>query len=90
MTFWKWQNYVKVKVASNSLRPHGLYSPWTPLGQTTGVGSLSLLQEIFLTQELKLGSPACIGEGNGNPLQCSCLENPRDWGAWWGAIYGVS
>ena len=30
-----------------------------------------------------------IGEGNGNPLQCSCLENPRDWGAWWAAIYGV-
>ena len=31
-----------------------------------------------------------IGEGNGNPLQCSCLENPRDGGAWWAAIYGVS
>ena len=31
-----------------------------------------------------------IGEGNGNPLQCSCLENPRDWGAWWAAIYGVA
>ena len=32
----------------------------------------------------------CIGEGNGNPLQCSCLENPRDGGAWWAAIYGVA
>ena len=32
---------------------------------------------------------SCIGEGNGNPLQCSCLENPRDGGAWWAAIYGV-
>ena len=31
-----------------------------------------------------------IGEGNGNPLQCSCLENPRDRGAWWAAIYGVT
>ena len=31
-----------------------------------------------------------IGEGNGNPLQCSCLENPRDGGAWWGAVYGVT
>ena len=30
------------------------------------------------------------GEGNGNPLQCSCLENPRDSGAWWAAIYGVA
>ena len=34
-------------------------------------------------------SLSCIGEGNGNPLQCSCLENPRDRGAWWAAIYGV-
>ena len=31
-----------------------------------------------------------IGEGNGNPLQCSCLENPRDSGAWWAAVYGVA
>ena len=35
-------------------------------------------------------SLSCIGEGNGNPLQCSCLENPRDGGAWWAAIYGVT
>ena len=34
-------------------------------------------------------SLSCIGEGNGNPLQCSCLENPRDWGAWWAAVYGM-
>ena len=33
---------------------------------------------------------SCIGEGNGNPLQCSCLENPRDCRAWWAAVYGVS
>ena len=35
-------------------------------------------------------SPSCIGEGNGNPLQCSCLENPRDGGTWWAAVYGVA
>ena len=35
-------------------------------------------------------SLSCIGEGNGNPLQCSCLENPRDGGAWWAAIYGIA
>ena len=35
-------------------------------------------------------SLSCIGEGNGNPLQCSCLENPRDGEAWWAAIYGIS
>ena len=34
-------------------------------------------------------SLSCIGEGNGNPLQCSCLENPRDGAAWWAAVYGV-
>ena len=37
------------------------------------------------------GTPrASLGEGNGSPLQCPCLENPRDGGAWWAAVYGVS
>ena len=35
-------------------------------------------------------SLSCIGEGNCNPLQCSCLENPRDGGAWWAAVCGVT
>ena len=35
-------------------------------------------------------SLSCIGEGNGNPLQCSCLENPRDGGAWWAAVHRVA
>ena len=35
-------------------------------------------------------SLSCIGEGNGNPLQCSCLENPRGRGAWWAAVYGAA
>ena len=35
-------------------------------------------------------SLSCIGEGNGNPLQCSCLENPRDGGTSWAAVYGVA
>ena len=35
-------------------------------------------------------SPSCAGEGNGNPLQCSCLENPRDGGAWWSSVYPVA
>ena len=41
------------------------------------------------TQLKRLTMHACIGEGNGNPLQYSCLENPRDRGAWWAAVYGV-
>ena len=35
-------------------------------------------------------SLSCIGEGNGNPLRCSCLENPRDGEAWWAAVYGIA
>jgi len=35
-------------------------------------------------------SLSCIGKGNGNPLQCSCLENARDGGAWWAAVYGIA
>ena len=35
-------------------------------------------------------SLSCIGEGNGNPLQCSCVENPRDGEAWWAAVYGAA
>jgi len=38
----------------------------------------------------RLSMHECIGEGNGNPLQYSCLENPRDRGAWWAAVYGVT
>ena len=43
----------------------------------------------FLLAVLPQHVGSCIGEGNGNPLQCSCLENPRDGGAWWTAVYGV-
>ena len=49
------------------------------------------LQEPTLTDRLHFHfSLSCTGEGNGNPLQCSCLENPRDGGAWWAAVYGVA
>ena len=48
-------------------------------------------EELSMTQWLHFHfSPSCIGEGNGNPLQCSCLENPRDSRAWWAAVYGVA
>ena len=41
-------------------------------------------------QELRGVLETLLGEGNGTPLQCPCLENPRDGGAWWAAIYGVA
>ena len=48
-------------------------------------------EELDTTERLHFHfSLSCIGEGNGNPLQCSCLENPRDRGAWWAAISGVA
>ena len=47
-------------------------------------------KESDMTEQLHFHfSLSCTGEGNGNPLQCSCLENPRDGGAWWAAVYGV-
>ena len=48
-------------------------------------------EESDMTERLHFHfSLSCIGEGNGNPLQCSCLENPRDGGVWWAAVYGVT
>ena len=54
------------------------YSPW-------GRWELDTTERLHFQFSL-----LCIGEGNGNRLQCSCLENPRDRGAWWAAIYGVA
>ena len=48
-------------------------------------------KDLDMTERLHFHfSLSCIGEGNGNPLQCSCLENPRDGRAWWAAAYGVA
>ena len=48
-------------------------------------------EESDMTERLHFHfSLSCIGEGNGNPLHCSCLENPRDGRAWWAAVYGVA
>ena len=62
--------------------------PWTEEpGRLQFMGSL----ESDMTERLHFHfSLSCIGEGNGNPLQCSCLENPRDGGVWWAAISGVA
>ena len=62
--------------------------PWTEEpGALQSMGSL----KSDMTERLHFHfSLSCIREGNGNPLQCSCLENPRDGGAWWAAVYGVA
>ena len=64
--------------------------PWTEEpGGLQSMGSLSQtgLSDFTFTFHFSL---SCIGEGNGNPLQCSCLENPRDGGAWWAAVHGIA
>ena len=61
--------------------------PWTE--EPGGLQSMGSL-ELDTTERLHFHfSLSCIGEGNGNPLQCSCLKNPADGGAWWAAVYGV-
>ena len=62
--------------------------PWTE--EPGGLQSMRSLR-VGQTERLHFQfSLSYIGEGNGNPLQCSCLENPRDGGAWWAAVYGVA
>ena len=62
--------------------------PWTE--EPGGLQSMGSL-ESDMTERLHFHvSLSCLGEGNGNPLQCSCLENPRDGGAWWAVIYGAA
>ena len=63
-------------------------NPWTEEpGRLQSMGSLGVGHTERLHFHFSLSR---IGEGNDNPLQCSCLENPKDWGAWWAAVYGVA
>ena len=60
------------------------------IGRRSLVGCSPWGREESDTTEWLHFSLSCIGEGNGNPLQCSCLENPRDGEAWWAAVSGVA
>ena len=62
--------------------------PW--MEEPGGLQSMRSLESDTTKQLHFHFPPSCIGEGNGNPLQCSCLENPRDEEAWWAAFYGVT
>ena len=65
----------------------GKYHGWRSLVGCSPWGR----KELDTTERLHFHfSLSCIGEGNGNPLQCSCLEDPRDGEAWWTAFYGVA
>ena len=70
-----------------------LENPWTEEpGRLQSMGSLRVGHDWATSFSLFNFhfSLSCIGEGNGNPLQCSCLENPKDGGTWWAAVYGVA
>ena len=74
------------------MAPHSSTLAWKILWteEPGGLQSMGLLR-VGLTERLHFHfSLSCIGEGNGNPLQRSCLENPKDGGAWWAAFYGVT
>ena len=81
LTYWrrKWQpTPVLLPGKSHGWKSLVGYNPW---GRA----------ESDMTEQLHFHfSLSCTGEANGNPLHCSCLENPRDQGAWWAAIYGVT
>ena len=67
-----------------AVAPHSSTLPWR-IPWMEEPGRLQSTERLHFDFSL-----SCIGEGNGNPLQCSCLENPRDGGAWWAAVSGVA
>ena len=83
---WLWSSEEKAMASHSSTLAWKI--PWMEEpGRLQSMGSL----ESDMTERLHFHfSLSCIGEGNGNPLQCSCLENPRDGGAWWAAIHWVA
>ena len=101
LSFWaQFKNYLLLRCFQISLvdkvekamAPHSSTLAWKiPWTEEPGrLQSMGLL-ESDTTERLHFHfSLSCIGEGNGNPLQCSCLENPRDRGSWWAAVYGVA
>ena len=84
-SLWGW-------LARRQWHPTPVPLPGKSHGQRSLVGcSPGGLEELDTTERLHFHfSLSCIGEGNGNLLQCSCLENPRDGGAWWAAVCGVA
>ena len=89
---WKGTDKESLEWAGRQWHPTPVLLPGKSHGRRSLVGCSPWgRKESDTTERLPFHfSLSCIGEGNGNPLQCSCLENPRDGGAWWVAIYGVA
>ena len=87
---WIWLR--SVYLSEKAMAPHSSTRawkiPWTEEpGGWQSMGSLRVGHDWATHSHFSL---SCIWEGNGNSLQCSCLENPRDGGAWWAAVHGVA
>ena len=90
---WKRSVFIPTpKNVQTTIQLRSVFSPGKSHGRRSLVGCSPWgLYVSDTTEELHFHfSLSCIGQGNGNPLQCSCLENPRDGGAWWAAVYGVA
>ena len=84
--------YCRSPLQRGQWHPTPVLLPGKPHGRRSLVGCSPWdHEESDTTERLHFHfSLSCIGEGNGNPLKCPCRENPRDGGAWWAAIYGVT
>ena len=96
-----WKAGLKLNIQKTKIMASGTITSWQIDGET-----METVKDFFLASKITADgdwssdvcssdlhfhfSLSCIGEGNGSPLQCSCLENLRDGGAWWAAIYGVA
>ena len=89
---WDFRTALKKKKKMHAWHPTPVLLPGKSHGRRSLVGCSPWgHEESDTTKRLHFHfSLSCIGEGNGNPLQCSCLENPRDRGGWWAAVYGVA
>ena len=90
----KWELFSSCGVlpshSEKAMAPHSSTLAWK-IPWTEGPGGLQSMRSLGVGHDWATSlSLSCVGEGNGNPLQHSCLENPRDGGAWWAAIYGVT
>ena len=85
-------DFLNILNVAKAMAPHSSALAWKTQGRRSLVGySPWGREESDTTERLHFHfSLSCLGEGNGSPLQCSCLENPRDGGAWWAAVCGVA
>ena len=85
---WQVGSILLATLGEKAVAPHSITLAWKipwmkEPGRLQSMGSLRVRHD-WAT------SLSCIGEGDGNPLRCSCLENPRDGASWWAAVYGVA